>query len=669
MSKIRKFFSVVCFFLLSTCVLNHSVYAAETKEQENPIVQYVYVDSPNLVTPDIQKIAVSFQERIQADNITLVYENEKTKEQYITNAKVENTMAIFSIEYPENSTAGIYHLLKMQIQHTDNISEIYFEDIGIDSTFGVNQMCETNADAIIVEDNNSKFEKNIESENKTNIITYGNNGLIQGDSIPEAIKEIPQYNTKAKNIEDKSRQDNLVIVLDPGHGGTDSGAVGVHGVYEKNITLKIAQYCKKELEKYNNVNVYLTRTEDVCVGGATNARDDLINRVKYASEKNASALISIHLNSSGVGYIRGAEIYYPNLNYNPAIGNAGKNIAQKIQNELVNLGLANRGIKIRNTENGSKYPDGSASDYYSLIWRSKEVGIPAIIIEHAFIDNINDYNEFFSSEEKIRNLGIADAKGIAEAYGLNFKEGNWVQSGNRWWYQNSDGSYATGWKQIEGIWYYFDESGWMVTGWKWLGSVCYYFCPNGAMATDTWIDGYYVDSTGVWIPEKQSYQEGWIQSGNRWWYQNSDGSYATGWKQIEGIWYYFDESGWMVTGWKWLGSVCYYFCPNGAMATDTWIDGYYVDSTGVWIPEKQSYQEGWIQSGDRWWYQNSDGSYATGWKQIEGIWYYFDESGWMVTGWKWLGSVCYYFYPNGAMATDTWIDGYYVDMNGVWIVS
>ena len=59
------------------------------------------------------------------------------------------------------------------------------------------------------------------------------------------------------------------------------------------------------------------------------------------------------------------------------------------------------------------------------------------------------------------------------------------------------------------------------------------------MAHDTWIDDYYVDSSGAWIPGR--YQERWVQSGTRWWYEYSDGGYAIGWKNINGIWYYFDR--------------------------------------------------------------------------------------------------------------------------------
>lgn len=82
-------------------------------------------------------------------------------------------------------------------------------------------------------------------------------------------------------------------------------------------------------------------------------------------------------------------------------------------------------------------------------------------------------------------------------------------------------------------------------GWHWIGDKCYYMYASGAMASNTWIDNYYVDSSGKWIPGQT--QAGWIQNGNRWWYLHSNGSYTrNGWEKINGQWYYFDNAGWMV---------------------------------------------------------------------------------------------------------------------------
>ena len=105
-------------------------------------------------------------------------------------------------------------------------------------------------------------------------------------------------------------------------------------------------------------------------------------------------------------------------------------MAQQIQNELVALGIVNRGIKIRNSASNSTYPDGSLQDYYAVIQRSKRAGFPGLIIEHAFIDNTDDFNRYLSSDAKLKALGLADAQGIPNYFGLG--KGEWKSDDNGW---------------------------------------------------------------------------------------------------------------------------------------------------------------------------------------------------------------------------------------------
>lgn len=116
--------------------------------------------------------------------------------------------------------------------------------------------------------------------------------------------------------------------------------------------------------------------------------------------------VSIHINAVG-GQHGGAEVYYPNGNYYRVSEQKENELAEVIQQKLVALGLYNRGIKIRNTEDGSQYPDGSPSDYLGVIKRSKEAGFPAVLIEHAFIDNYGDVYNFLSREDKVKEMGYA----------------------------------------------------------------------------------------------------------------------------------------------------------------------------------------------------------------------------------------------------------------------
>lgn len=206
----------------------------------------------------------------------------------------------------------------------------------------------------------------------------------------------------------KSKSSDLIVVLDAGHGGYDSGAVG-HGLMEKNLTLKIANYCKSELEKYQGVKVYMTRSSDLYVG--------LEQRVSIAAGRRADVFVSLHINAASSS-ANGAEVYYPNSNYNGSVGEKGRKLAREIQGNLTSLGLYNRGTKIRNSESGSTYRDGSLADYYAVIRGSKQSGFPGIIVEHAFISNASDAARYLNSNSKLKKLGVADAKGIASCYGL-----------------------------------------------------------------------------------------------------------------------------------------------------------------------------------------------------------------------------------------------------------
>ena len=639
----------------------------QTQEASVPQLQYLYIDTPYLMTPDTQKIMVSFQDEIELESVSMVYENVETAEQYeVLAGEIQDATAVFSIDYLENSTAGSYHLLKVRTVSGGITNEIDLGEAGIDSRFGVNQECDTQPDAIVEEESTSSSARTVnEPGNPVNFLTYDEEGeLVESESVEEAVEEaktdVPAMASRAAETSEKAG--NLIVVIDPGHGGYDPGAVGVNGAKEKDLTLKIAKYCKEELEKYSGVTVYMTRTTDTGLSPSNNLSDDLKKRVEYAKGKKADVLVSMHLNSTGLGTAHGAEVYYPNANYNPGVGSEGKNLASKIQKELVGLGLTDRGIKIRNSGTNTLYPDGSLQDYYALIWQSKRAGFPAIIVEHAFIDNTSDYNKYLSSDEKLKALGIADAKGIAQAYGLS--KGQWIQNDKGWWYQYADGSYAkntwaaingawyhfdsdgymqtgwftegtakyyldpvsgamkTGWQLINNKWYYFNGSGIMVTGWQWIGNTCYYFDGTGVMATDTWIGNDYVNSNGAWVPGMV--KPGWVQDGRGWWYRHSDGSYTkSNWEKIEGQWYYFDAAGYMTTGWQNVGG--------------------------------------------SWYYMDGSGKMLTGWQTIGGSKYYLNGSGVMLTGWQWINSKCYYFTASGAMASNTWIGNDYVDASGAWV--
>jgi N-acetylmuramoyl-L-alanine amidase len=97
------------------------------------------------------------------------------------------------------------------------------------------------------------------------------------------------------------RREKPLIVLDPGHGGADPGAIGAAGTYEKHVTLKAAREFKAHLEKSGRFRVVLTRHRDVYI--------PLRDRVAFGRESEADLFISLHADSIKRRHIRGLSVY------------------------------------------------------------------------------------------------------------------------------------------------------------------------------------------------------------------------------------------------------------------------------------------------------------------------------------------------------------------------
>ena len=113
--------------------------------------------------------------------------------------------------------------------------------------------------------------------------------------------QVPAQGTPAAPVRPRAAGVHM-IVLDPGHGGTETGAIGPSGVYEKDLTLTVARELEARLESRLGVQVALTRNEDV-----TLPHD---NRTALANQNKADLFVSIHLNSSLGAGAHGAETYF-----------------------------------------------------------------------------------------------------------------------------------------------------------------------------------------------------------------------------------------------------------------------------------------------------------------------------------------------------------------------
>ncbi len=195
--------------------------------------------------------------------------------------------------------------------------------------------------------------------------------------------------------------ENIVIVIDPGHGGpglegeTDSGA-RYNGVMEKDVDMITATALVEELSQYGNLTVYMTRTEDVHM--------DLQDRVDFAKSVGANYLISVHYNASLHHRFYGSEIFTSAYGEEYAKGHS---LAETIMSWWVEDGAISKGIKTRLGKNG---------DYYGIIRMGREAGIPTIILEHGYLDIDSDFAKY-GTPDSWRHMGILDATAIADYFG------------------------------------------------------------------------------------------------------------------------------------------------------------------------------------------------------------------------------------------------------------
>ena len=197
----------------------------------------------------------------------------------------------------------------------------------------------------------------------------------------------------------------IVIVIDPGHGGENKGTLGtgVHmenGAPEKEMALVTAQAMYEELSLYDNVEVYLTRTDD---------RDlSLKERAQFAADVSADFLFSIHYNASEKHNLFGTEVWIPST---PPYNAYGYQFGCVQMETMADMGLFLRGVKTRLSEKASD------SDYYGIIREAINLSVPSAIIEHCHVDEERDII-FCDTEEKWKEFGRADALSVAKYFGL-----------------------------------------------------------------------------------------------------------------------------------------------------------------------------------------------------------------------------------------------------------
>ncbi|MEK5008300.1 N-acetylmuramoyl-L-alanine amidase [Bacillus sp. FSL K6-3312] len=177
------------------------------------------------------------------------------------------------------------------------------------------------------------------------------------------------------------------IMIDPGHGGHDPGAVA-NGLKEKDLVLKIAKKTKAILEKVYGASVKLTRSTDVYI--------DLSQRARLANNWGADYFASIHINAGGG---TGFETFrFDKLSASSSTGKQQKIVHDVIYKKLKGT-VSDRGTKSKN------------------LAVLRETKMPAILTENLFIDRKED-SALLKQEAFLESLAEGHAEGIAAAVGL-----------------------------------------------------------------------------------------------------------------------------------------------------------------------------------------------------------------------------------------------------------
>ena len=179
------------------------------------------------------------------------------------------------------------------------------------------------------------------------------------------------------------KQNKYLVVIDPGHGGQDPGAIGIGGIRETDVVLEVSKIVEKLLSE-KGVKVSLTRGNEVDL--------DLSPRVSLANKINADIFVSIHANASRGKRrdINGLETFYYR-------GWRGRLLAKKIQKQILRVspGSPDRGVK--------------QGRYYVI----KNTRMPAVLVEIGFLTGRLDARRLEKSPHRKR-IAYAIAKGILE---------------------------------------------------------------------------------------------------------------------------------------------------------------------------------------------------------------------------------------------------------------
>lgn len=282
----------------------------------------------------------------------------------------------------------------------------------------------TNPHRLVIDLSTTLFPEVEKSTNKTTAVKQKAEVAIASKPKPVEKVEKPIPITVKKSIKPQPRRD-IVIAIDAGHGGKDSGAVGKHGTKEKDIVLAIARKLAKLVDKEPGMRSYLTRNNDKFIS--------LRGRIKLARKQKADMFISIHADAFHRREARGASVFV--LSERGASSEAAQMLADRENaadlvggismsdkdDDLASvlLDLSQTASLVASTEVAETVLSGlkrvghthkkqvESASFVVL----KSPDIPSILVETAFISNPDEEKKLRSSSHQ-NKLALAMMSGI-----------------------------------------------------------------------------------------------------------------------------------------------------------------------------------------------------------------------------------------------------------------
>ena len=200
---------------------------------------------------------------------------------------------------------------------------------------------------------------------------------------------------------------DIIVALDPGHGGTEPGASS-GGLVEKELTWKIATRVKEILDSTSEITGVLTKNE--------NDTMDRYTRALNAKNNNADLLVSFHINSNEASNnLSGAEVYITHDTTQKRYYEYSNILGLNILSNLRYAGVTSFSPKPR-TRVGTPndvYSNGTVADYYGIISWPMHMDIPSVLVEHCFINNPSDRANYLN-DAMLTKMAEADAKAIID---------------------------------------------------------------------------------------------------------------------------------------------------------------------------------------------------------------------------------------------------------------